>query len=199
MPTQPLQSRRSFLKGAGASAAVGVGGVAAAEVVTGGGGGDSTLRVTGRRDGTEYHVRLSDPDAAARRDTEDTEVVSHRQGKTFLKGELDAGDVDVFGFTGGIERLDLTSGEAGFTVPGASGNFRGAARAEGHGFYRFAATGHVAKEANIEREDATMTDAAQGTVDGDADAYAVEGALQHVDLQVVKGEVVALAHSFVER
>lgn len=195
MSDRMLGDRRSFLKGVGTAGVAGVL-VAAASTLGGGGGSGSTLTLQAHDDGTEYHLRLSDPDASVV-DAAGSSTVDHRNGKTFFSGELDSDQQASITFDGGLERADLTAGACSVDVDDPSGAYDGGVSAEGHGFYQVMTTDAVGKSKNIEGEDATLRDTLQGTVDGDTDYYEASGAIRHADLKVAKGETLKLAHSFV--
>ncbi|MFB6220851.1 MAG: twin-arginine translocation signal domain-containing protein [Halolamina sp.] len=191
--------RRSFLKGVGSGGVVGVGivGLAGFEGIGLSSQPASTLTIRSQADETNYSIRLSDPDARVVDAPSDT-VVSHKNGKTFFAGVIDAGVTATFGFDGGVERVDLASGAASVTVDDPKDSFTGGISAEGHGLYRVVATGPIAKSRDTETEDATMFSTLQGTVDDDADYYEAEGGIRHADLRVAQGEELSIAHSFVE-
>lgn len=201
MPDRLIGDRRSFLKGMGGGAIAGVGvvGVLGFEdlLASGSGGQGSTLTVRARVDGTNYHVRLTDPDANTVSAPSDT-VVSHKNEKTFFAGPLDAGETADFSFDGGVERFDLTAGAAGLTVENPTGDHSGGVSAEGYGLYRVAMTDFVGKAQETETEDATVFRTLQGSVDGDTDNYEAKGAVRHMDVRVAKEESLSLTHSFAE-
>lgn len=201
MPDRLIGNRRSFLKGigSGAVAGVGVAGVLGVEdLLRSGGRTASTLTLRGRVDETTYHLRLSDPDASLRNAPSET-VVSTKKEKTFVAGSIDADQTAVVSFDGGLERFDLTAGAAGLTIDDPTGDYTGGVSAEGYGLYRVAMTDFVGKAKETETEDATMFRTLQGTVDGDADYYEAEGAVEHADIRVAKDQKLQLSHSFTEQ
>jgi len=80
--------RRSFLKGVGTAGVAGV--LVAGASAFGGSGSGSTLTLEAHDDGTEYHLRLSDPEASVT-ESPDSSTVDRRNGKTFFSGSSTRG------------------------------------------------------------------------------------------------------------
>lgn len=200
MTDRIFESRRSFLKGAGATGVVGVGVLAADRLQLLGAGGGSTLRILGREDDTEYHVAI-DRETASKKAADERDMVDYRNGKSLITGFVDADEVDSYSFAGNVLRIDVDDGShAGFDVHGdiIEGKL-GSVRVWKSGAYYFVMTGDVHSAGGVEDDDHVGHDFAQGTVTSDEDRYEANGGVSHVELRATPGRSIALEHSFKEQ
>lgn len=207
-----LTDRRSFLAGAGATGIAALSGCASIGGPSGGGDGGtdsgsaaaettaalSTLRIVGREPDSSYSIEVNDPNASVKSSKEGGSIsIEHAKDLTRFESTLGEGDRHVLEFDGNIQLIQITDGHVGFDVEGdLVAERNGGVKIWKNGFYYVVSAGTLKPAKGIENEDSGIDDFAQGTVREDDDRYQIDGDLSHIELRSMKGETVALRHTF---